>query len=293
MPNGIAIKHHALTWLPDHLISRDKLDKAAILLGNGAFHLARLAASPDEATVRTTASETISLASRLGGEAQNLGEWRRFWLETEKPLKSGLTNAKRLGLQPTEIFIQMARDRFGSDAPTFRPIKEALSKAHPLTPCISRPCGFGEPLSLRSHGGGVVGLLALADGRLVSRGLEGAIRFWNQEGQSIQGDNPVAHPYGVGGMLGLKTGRLVSWGLEGAIRFWNQEGQSIQGGDPKAHPYGVEGTIGLENGRLVSWGLEGAIRFWSQEGQSIRGGATPPRIRKGPWACMAWRTGGW
>ena len=87
----------------------------------------------------------------------------------------------------------------GQTRQLFFSIKEALSKKDMVTPCISRPCGFGEPLSLRSHGGGVVGLLALADGRLVSRGLEGAIRFWNQkEGQSIQGDNPVAHPYGVG-----------------------------------------------------------------------------------------------
>ena len=58
----------------------------------------------------------------------------------------------------------------------------------------------------------------------MSWGLEGAIRYWNREGESIPGGDPGAHRCGAKGVLGLKDGRLVSWGFDGGIRFWSQEG---------------------------------------------------------------------
>ena len=47
-------------------------------------------------------------------------------------------------------------------------------------------------------------MLGLENGSLVSWGLEGAIRYWNREGKSIQGGDPAAHPYGVEGVLGSR-----------------------------------------------------------------------------------------
>ena len=114
----------------------------------------------------------------------------------------------------------------------------------------------------------------------MSWGLEGAIRFWNQEGQTIQGGDPTAHPYGVEGTIGLENGR-GELGPRGRNPLL-EPGRPVNpgGGDPAAHPKGALGVHGLENGRLVSWGLDGAIRFWGQEGQPIPGGR-PRRASEG------------
>jgi len=268
--NGLKLKAYALTWLPAHLISLKRLDEAANLLGNGAFHFARLALSPDEATVHRTASETVTLDRRyVGANKQNLVEWRRFWSETEGPLIRGVANAGRFGLQPTDIFVQMAKDRLGSEASALLQIKDALPESYPATPCIARPCGFQHPFLLRTvddahRGAGDV--FALDGRRLVSWGVDGAIRFWDRDGQPIPGGDPAAHPYGVGGVLPLSDERLVSWGVDGAIRFWNRDGQPIPGGDPAAHLGWVEGVLSLEDGRLVSWGKDDVIRVWDRWG---------------------------
>jgi hypothetical protein len=49
-----------------------------VLLSDGVFLLARLAASPSTATAYSTASETISLDAQLGGTHSTLAAWRRF-----------------------------------------------------------------------------------------------------------------------------------------------------------------------------------------------------------------------
>ena len=138
-----ALESYALAWLPTHLKNRNRLDEAAKLLGNGAFHLARLISSPDESTVRRTSFETVDFASRYSGaEAQNLIEWRRFWSETEGPLKRALANGKRLGMEAKDIFAQIAGDRFGWESSVFRPIKDAILGSHRATTRIAQPCGF-------------------------------------------------------------------------------------------------------------------------------------------------------
>ena len=50
------------------------------------------------------------------------------------------------------------------------------------------------------------GVLLLPDGRLVSWGWDGAIRFWNQQGEPITGGDPVAHRTGSVACSRCRTG---------------------------------------------------------------------------------------
>ena len=265
---------YALAWLPAHLMEQKRLDEAASLLGNGAFHLAPLIASPTETTARKTALETINLDHQHGGNPA-LTEWRRFWSETEAVLVNGLIHAQRLGVEPARMFAQIAHDRFGPDATVFRPLVDVLPKSQCDAPRLAHPCGFSHP-SLRreifdAHVGLVGGVLALDD-RLVSWGADGAIRFWDRDGAARPGGDSKAHVGRVEGLLALDD-RLVSWGADGAIRFWDRDGAARPGGDSKAHTglLGVRGVLALDD-RLVSWGADGAIRFWDWDGAARPGG---------------------
>jgi hypothetical protein len=157
---GNLLQRYAVEWLPNHLVKLGMDDAAADVLGNGAFHLQRLVASETHAMVRKTAAETISLSAR--SDRADLAAWRRFWAETEVRL------LKVVGAPVSDIFLQMACDRFGEAMP-----------ADPGWPCsrprLAQPIGFSRPLLEREalHRG-VRGVLRLSD-RLLSWGFDGAV----------------------------------------------------------------------------------------------------------------------
>ncbi len=261
------LKLYALSWLPAHFVGQGRLQEAAALLGDGAFLLARLAASPTAAMTRFTAMETIELNVRLAGGEPALADWHRFWAETEAPLVAAIER----GLEATRALAQLAHDRFGRDSPSFRRLAFSQSKHSFLGMRLERPCGFDHPTLLRSLEGahrGYVGVLALTDG-LVSWGSDGAIRFWSYTGEPRPGGDSHAHEFVVRGVLPLSD-QLVSWGSDGAIRFWSHTGES-RANIPEAHEVPVEGVLALADG-LVSWDDDGAICFWSSAGEPRPGG---------------------
>ena len=199
------LKVYALAWLPTHLQRREKIDEAAELLGDIAFLVARLKATPTVAMVRIAALETINLDLQLAGSHPALAAWRHFWSETEAQFATGMERADSLRLTATGLLAQLAGDRFSEQEAAALQLSEKLPKRHPRAPHLARACGFRHPTLLRSldaHRGGVGGMLAL-DERLVSWGPDGAIRLWSRDGMPLPGGGPDAHKGGVAGVLAL------------------------------------------------------------------------------------------
>jgi hypothetical protein len=103
---------------------------------------------------------------------------------------------------------------------------------------------------------------------LVSWGRDGAIRFWDQQGNPRPGGAPNAHLSGYPpGMVALADG-LVE--LEGdSIRFWDRQGNPRPRLARKGDYSWIYGAIALGD-RAVSWSSDGAIRFWNTQGEPLR-----------------------
>lgn len=262
------LRDYALAWLPAHLVESGRKEDAASLLGNGAFLLARLIAKPTTATVRLTASETFTLSHGISG-MHALAEWRRFWAEAESALILAIDRSKPLGSAAAVIFTQLAHDRFGADAPTFKAISSYFTSISSRMR-LAQPIGFLHPNLLRSlddaHEYDINGLLVLTD-KIVSWGLDGALRFWSFTGELCTGGDLGAHKHGIDCVLKLRD-RLVSCG-SATVRFWSLDGEPLPGGDSSAdacREYSLR-IFALPDG-LVSWDSARAIRVWDLDGQS-------------------------
>src|SRR6516165_7667511 len=118
------------------------------------------------------------------------------------------------------------------------------------------------PLVVLSHGGWVLSLAALADGRLASGGDDGTIKLWPKEGAG----EPVVLSHGdpVLSLAVLADGRLASGVRDGAIKLWPKDGT----GEPVvlSHGSSVYSLAVLADGRLASGGYDGTIKLWPKEG---------------------------
>jgi WD40 repeat protein len=257
---GEGLPVYALDWLPSHLVDLRRDHEAAELLGNGAFQLQRLTKSNTRAMVRKIATETIALSQRIGAANAQLTAWRRFWSENEVSLLKALDLPEVAGSRASEIFQQLASDRFGD------PVPADPSWPRPF-PRLAQPLGFTKQLLERgAFHREVRGILALSD-RLVSWGGDGALRFWSLRGEPL-GSIERAHEDGVFGVHALPDDRLVSRGGDGALRFWGLRGEPLASVE-RAHEDEVEGVLALPDDRLVSWGGDSALRFWSLRGEPL------------------------
>ena len=118
------------------------------------------------------------------------------------------------------------------------------------------------PLVVLSHGGWVLSLAALADGRLASGGDDGTIKLWPKEGAG----EPVVLSHGdpVLSLAVLADGRLASGVRDGAIKLWPKDGT----GEPVvlSHGSSVYSLVVLADGRLASGARDGTIKLWPKEG---------------------------
>jgi hypothetical protein len=129
----------------------------------------------------------------------------------------------------------------------------------------------------------VSGVVGLTD-RLVSWGSDGALRFWDLDGEPLPGGDPKAHPGWERRHFGMDRGRyselpnswrsgsvlalrnsLISWSFDGALRFWDLKGKPLPGGDLNAHSDGLWGVVAWGDG-IVSWGGDRVVRFWDGRG---------------------------
>jgi WD40 repeat protein len=120
------------------------------------------------------------------------------------------------------------------------------------------------PLSMFSHRNEVTALVALADGRLVSGGVDGKIKLWPKDGAG----EPVVLSHGspVWSLAVLADGRLASGGEDGKIKLWPKEGK----GEPAVLSHGsrVDALVAFPDGRLASGGEDGKVRVWPKDGTS-------------------------
>lgn len=260
-----AILPYALAWLPTHLIESGLFEAAASLLSDGRFVQARLERSPTRATVHRSATETIRVSFHVVDD-HPIAYWRLFWTEVEGRVARAIERATSLASDPVQLFVQLALDRLGPEAPA-----AAGLRAKAMAPRLMEACGFQHPNLLRSlddlHDPGtsvITGVLEFSD-MFVSWGEDGAIRFLSRDGEPRPSAECRAHDGKISGVLVL-TDSLVSWGSDGFVRFWDREGRLRSRGTEIAHAGGVKGVQVVDRG-LVSWGGDGTVRCWSLDGQ--------------------------
>jgi dipeptidyl aminopeptidase/acylaminoacyl peptidase len=101
--------------------------------------------------------------------------------------------------------------------------------------------------------------------RLVTAGVDGTVRIWNQLGQQLA--QIPGHPGRVISISVGRDGRLVTAGVDGKVEIWSESGQlatQFQG-----HQGTVTSVSFNPDGHLVTAGQDGKVEIWSESGQLV------------------------
>ncbi|MCX6879371.1 MAG: NB-ARC domain-containing protein [Verrucomicrobia bacterium] len=137
-----------------------------------------------------------------------------------------------------------------------------------VSPCLAVLEGHSDD--------GVLGALALADGRILSwagasmASTDKTLRLWDgKSGQCLA--VLEGHSGGVYGALTLADGRILSWSWDETLRLWDgQSGQCLA--VLEGHSHYVEGALALADGRILSWSSynDNTLRLWDgKSGQCL------------------------
>ena len=129
-------------------------------------------------------------------------------------------------------------------------IIESLARAIQNNFAISRLIPSGQD--------GVMALIRLNNGELISGGSDGTLQRW-RDGKPLGQPIPTGQPW-VASLIELKNGELVSGGSDGTLRRWRDGeplGETIRTGQED-----VTCLIELKSGELVSGSRDGTLRRW-------------------------------
>ncbi len=124
-----------------------------------------------------------------------------------------------------------------------------------------------ERATLRGHGAGLDGALALPGERILTWGRDGTIRWWHVDGTLLKTALAHAHPTqpgsaedtGVHGVLRLDDGRLMSWGIDKTAKLWKNDGSFVEEFLDEASWIQIER---LRDGRIAAL-VGNEYRVWS------------------------------
>ncbi|MBM5817771.1 MAG: TIR domain-containing protein [Cyanobacteria bacterium K_Offshore_surface_m2_239] len=134
-------------------------------------------------------------------------------------------------------------------------LSQSLQEAVMANMARSAPIATGQD--------GVLSLIELKNGELISGGFDGSLRRW-RDGKPVGDGKPIATGQGaVESLIELKNGELISGGGDGTLRRW-RDGKPVGDGKPIATGQGaVKSLIELKNGELISGGFDGTLRRWT------------------------------
>lgn len=115
------------------------------------------------------------------------------------------------------------------------------------------PLGEGKPTVLEGHRGNVNAVLFLPDGRLVSAGYDGTIRFWREgrEERVIEAGLPQ-------NALALAGSEIISAGADGQLRFLSPDGERMEALGIAEAPLVALAASG-DGGMIAATGFRGAL----------------------------------
>jgi hypothetical protein len=123
-------------------------------------------------------------------------------------------------------------------------------------------CGDCKPIVTDRGLGGVLSLIELKNGEVISGGSDGTLRSF-RDGKPVGDGKPIVTGQDeVLSLVELKNGELISGGSDGTLRRW-RDGKAV--GDGKAIATGqgrVWSLIELKNGEVISGGNDGTLRRW-------------------------------
>ncbi|MBN3874773.1 MAG: caspase family protein, partial [Nostoc sp. JL33] len=134
-------------------------------------------------------------------------------------------------------------------------------------------------IPLRGHEGDVSSVAISADGQtIVSRGIDGTVRLWNLQGQTLA--EPLRGHQGYVNSVAISADgqTIVSGGYDGTVRLWNLQGQTLA--EPlRGHEDNVNSVaISADGQTIVSGCDDGTVRLWNLQGQTL---AEPLRGHEG------------
>jgi WD40 repeat protein len=119
----------------------------------------------------------------------------------------------------------------------------------------------GAPVATLQHGGPVVALALLPDGRLVSCG-GGNIRLWDLSTRTCTAEWNADGSFTPASLAALQGGRLASGSVWGGVHLWNTA-SGVREASLGGHKAGVYALAALPCGLLASGSGDITVRVWS------------------------------
>jgi hypothetical protein len=251
-----------------------------------AYHLVEAGWQPE---LRALVLDFAWLQAKLAAAGVNalLTDYDALGDEQEPRLVQGALrlSAHALADHPEELAGQLLGRLFARTEPGIVALRERLHPARPgawirpMSPGLTAPGGALVRI-LTGHGGPVLALAALPDGRVVSGSDGGSLRIWDlATGETVR--TPEGHADWVSAVAALPDGRVVSGSYDRSLRVWDlATGGTVrtlegQGGQ-------VLAVAALPDGRVVSGSADRTLRVWDLATGQCASGTSPPERPSAP-----------
>lgn len=261
--HGEKLHPYFLAWLPSHLAACGRADDATVFLRDFNMMMARADAGLVE---RMLADYREILSDAIAGETA-------FFRKKGHILRRGDKE-----WPAHKILLQLAMEE-ADDSPLTRNAEKYLAEGRCNWPWLRRELrasstGSDQCLAIfDGHTHVVQGALVLPDGRVLSWGWDGTLRFWDLDGTPLQA--VTAHSEAIRGAVPLAAG-LLTWSDDATLRMWNHNGKCLA--VLEGHTGPVSGALLVDEGRIASWSQDGTVRLWDAHGKAV--------------CCMTGHTGG-
>ena len=118
----------------------------------------------------------------------------------------------------------------------------------------------GDPLAKWEGLSGVIGVIILKDGRVLTWSEDCTLRLWDgQTGCALA--TMTGHTGKILDVKVLDDGRILSWSEDCTLRLWDgQTGVLLT--TMAGHTGSIEAVEILEDGRILSWTNDATLRLW-------------------------------